>query len=427
MRTSMLKNSKLFVAVLLTLMVAGCDSIPFLDKTDDYKTAGRGRPLEVPPDLTAISSDDTYKVPGGTTYSSYAQGQETHQQQEEKLLATPDGVKMERAGSQRWLVVPASPEKVWPIVREFWTDMGFAVRVENTQTGVMETEWIDPSTLSKDDQKGYLDKFQGWLDKLSAINNRQKFRTRIDRGNDDETTEIYMSHRSISEAVDDGKVYNSTRLGRIDSGYKKEEFRKDKDGKQISNDAAAEELDIELLRRLMVKLGIAEKQASTIIASPSQEQRAALRKEKDGANVLVLNDSFDRAWRRVGLALDRIGFLVEDRDRSKGLFFVRYSDIDAEEPEKEEKGLLDKLAFWRDDEEKPKAKPVPRKKEDSGLVDKLKFWESDKDKAAAEAQYRIQLERNGDTTTTTVVDKENKRDNAPTANRILSLLFEQLK
>ena len=180
----------------------------------------------------------------------------------------------------------------------------------------------------------------------------------------------------------------------------------------------------------MVKLGIAEKQASAIIANPAQEKRASLNKEKDGFSMLVLNDPFDRAWRRVGLALDRIGFLVEDRDRSKGLFFVRYTDIEADHDQpQEEKGWLDKLAFWNDDDEQPKAKPAPspKKKDDSGLVDKLKFWESDKEKAAAEAQYLVLISRGGDTSAATVVDKDGKRDNSPTANRILALLYEQLR
>jgi outer membrane protein assembly factor BamC len=41
---------------------------------------------------------------------------------------------------------------------------------------------------------------------------------------------------------------------------------------------------------------------------------------------LTIDEPFDRAWRRVGLALDRGGFSVEDRDRSVGLFYVRYID-----------------------------------------------------------------------------------------------------
>jgi outer membrane protein assembly factor BamC len=147
-----------------------------------------------------------------------------------------------------------------------------------------------------------------------------------------------------------------------------------------------------------------------------------------------MDDAFDRAWRRVGLALDRIGFLVEDKDRSKGLYFVRYSDLDAEDDAgTDKKGLLDKLAFWKDDDDKgkPQAKPKPEpepKKDDSSFVDKLEFWKSSDDKSVNTAlQYRISVERNGEKTTVTVVDKDGKRDLSPTSNRILSLLYEQLR
>lgn len=418
----MLKSSqKLLISALLATLATGCDSIPFIDNSSDYKAAGRGKPLEVPPDLTSISTDETYSVPGGTTYSSYSQGQQATQQHEEKLLPSPEGVRLEKAGSQRWLVVPAAPEKVWPIVREFWTELGFAVRVENLQTGVMETEWVDPADLIKDEQGNYLDKFQGWLDKLSALKNRQKFRTRIDRGSDEEVTEIYMSHRSISDVPDDGKVRVRTVYGEVETGYKNEDFKKNKGGSE------AEDLDAELLRRLMVKLGVAEQKSRSIIANPVQEKRASTTTDKSGIVTLVLNDAFDRAWRRVGLALDRVGFLVEDRDRSKGMFYVRYSDLEVDQPDGDKKGLLDKLKFWGDDEEKPKqAAPAP-KKEEKGVIDKLKFWEDDKEKAAAAAQYRVRLDRGGDVTTVVVVDKDGKRDTSRTANRILNMLYEQLK
>lgn len=417
----MLKSSqKLLISALLATLVTGCDSIPFIDNSSDYKAAGRGKPLEVPPDLTSISTDETYSVPGGTTYSSYSQGQTT-QQREEKLLPSPEGVKLEKAGSQRWLVVPAAPEKVWPIVREFWTELGFAVRVENLQTGVMETEWVDPADLIKDEQGNYLDKFQGWLDKLSALKNRQKFRTRIDRGSDEDITEIYMSHRSISEVPDDGKVRVRTVYGEVETGYKNEDFKKNKGGSE------AEELDAELLRRLMVKLGVAEQKSRSIIANPVQEKRASTTTDKSGIVTLVLNDAFDRAWRRVGLALDRIGFLVEDRDRSRGIFYVRYSDLEVDQPEDNKKGLLDKLKFWGDDEEKPKQAASAPKKEEKGVMDKLKFWEDDKEKAATAAQYRVRLDRGGDVTTVVIVDKDGKRDTSRTASRILNMLYEQLK
>jgi outer membrane protein assembly factor BamC len=419
-------NLKLCFLVVIALAVTGCDSIPFLDTgSNDYKNAGRGRPLEVPPDLTSISTDDSYQVPGGTTYSSYSQGQATQVQEEEKLLPSVEGVRLERAGSQRWLVVPVPPEKVWPEVRAFWNDLGFAVRVENAQTGVIETEWIDPSSLAKDENGNYLSKFQGWLDKLEGLNHRQKFRTRIDRGADESTTEIYMTHHSITNIPDDGKERVVTRYGVVDNGYKDKELKS-----QSSDD---EDIDIELLRRLMVKLGVAEKQAQNIIASPVQEKRASLDKDKDGNATLTLSDPFDRAWRRVGLALDRIGFLVEDKDRSKGLFYVRYSDLDAEDTTKEEKGWLDKLAFWRDDDEdkaKPKPKPQPKpaaKNDDGSFVDKLEFWKSGDDKSPDTQQYLIRVDHSSEKTVVYVVDKEGKRDLSTTSNRILNLLYEQLR
>ena len=183
------QKARFYLVSLMTILaLAGCDSIPFIDTTSDYKGAGRGKPLEVPPDLTSASSSDTYNVPGSATYSQYSEGQGQQEDQTEKILPTSDSVKMERAGSQRWLVVQAPPEKIWPVVREFWNELGFAVRTENPQTGVMETEWVDPSDLTKDKEGNYLDKFQGWLDKLNALSSRQKFRTRLDRGTEEDLT-----------------------------------------------------------------------------------------------------------------------------------------------------------------------------------------------------------------------------------------------
>ena len=229
-----------------------------------------------------------------------------------------------------------------------------------------------------------------------------------------------MSHRSVSNAPGDGKNRTVTRLGVIDNGYQPDDEKKN---------SAAEDIDAELLRRLMVKLGVAEQQSHTIIANPVQEKRASTTADKNGVITLTVNDPFDRAWRRVGLALDRIGFVVEDRDRSHGLFYVRYSDLEVDQPSGDKKGFLDKLKFWGDDEEKPKQPEPAPKKDEKGVVDKLKFWQSDKDKekAAVEAQYRVKLDRNEDTTSVMVVDKEGKQDKSQTANRILNMLYEQLK
>lgn len=409
------------LSLLLLASLSACDSIPFLDNKSDYKGAGRSRPLEVPPDLTASPVSDAYSIPGSTSYSSYSQAQEGQEAGVEKILTTPEGVRMERSGAQRWLVVNASAEKVWPIVREFWMDQGFAVRVENPQIGIMETEWIDSDQIKKDDVGNALDKFDKWLDKLSDYADKKKFRTRLDRGVEPDTTEIYMTHRSVKGAPDDGKNKVRTQLGEIDTGYKLESET------NTSADPVDAELDAELLRRLMVKLGVEETKSKTVLAEAVTIKRAEVVKESDGSARLILNDPFDRAWRRVGLALDRVGFVIEDKDRSNGVFFVRYADVDIDDTPKKKKGLVETLKFWGDDDKKEPE--TVAKKEEKSLVESLKFWGSDdKQKTNPDKQYRVKvMDGDKDNSVVTVVDTEGARVRTTTANRIIALMYEQLK
>ena len=419
-----IKHSVIYMLVIASL--TACDSIPFINNTSDYKGAGRSRPLEVPPDLTASPVSDAYSIPGSTNYSSYSQAQESQEETVKKVLVTPDGVRLEKAGAQRWLVVNSSAEKVWPVILEFWADQGFAVRSENAQLGVMETEWIDSEAIKseaiKKDETGNLgDRFDKMLDRLSGYADKKMFRTRIDRGNEANTTEIYMTHRSVSGAPDDGKNRVRTTMGEVETGYKLE-------GKTaVAQDVQEAELDAELLRRLMVKLGVAEQKSKEIIAQGVTLKRAEVIKETDGSATLKLNDAFDRAWRRVGLALDRVGFVIEDKDRSNGIFFVRYADVDIDDTPKKKKGLLDTLKFWGDDDKKD-AGTVSNKDEKS-MVEKLKFWGTDdKQKVNPEKQYRIKVaDGDKDNAIVTVVDKEGARIATTTANRIVALMYEQLK
>jgi len=407
---------------LFASVITACDSIPFIDKTSDYKGAGRSKPLEVPPDLTVMRTSDAYAVPGSATYSGYSQEQEGQEVGVEQVLPSSDGVRMEKAGAQRWLLVKAPAEKIWPVIREFWLDQGFAVRVENSETGVMETEWVQADAIKlKEDGRNVGEKFDAWLDKLSGLADRRKFRTRLERGEQEGTTEIYMTHRKVAGAPDDGKNIVNTQLGKIDTGYRLDSAEK----KPNASEQYDSDLDVELLRRLMVKLGVAEKQADQIAANPESPKRATVVKESDRSVTLNINDSFDRGWRRVGLALDRVGFVTEDKDRSQGIFFVRYADVDIDDTPKKKKGLLETLKFWGDDDED---KNNPKPKDDKSLAEKMKFWKGKDEKTDPAKQYRIRVsEREDGTSSINVVDTEGKRNPSTTANRIISLLYEQLK
>jgi outer membrane protein assembly factor BamC len=348
----------------------------------DYKSAGSLPPLEIPPDLTTPTRDNRYIVPETGRGAATLSGVEADRAQQARtgggttVLPPVDRMRVERSGSQRWLVVQDAPEKLWPLVKDFWRENGFLVNLELPEAGVLETDWAENrAKLPQDFIRSAVGRV---LDQLYSTPERDKFRTRMERAPDG-ATEIYISHRGMME------VYVT-------------EAR----DKTIWQPRPPDpELEAEFLRRLMVRLGAQEEKAKQLAAAPSaQPSRAALRKGVDGRELLQVFEPFDRAWRRVGLALDRVGFTVEDRDRQNGLYFVRYADPDAEMDRKsqEKEGLLGRLAFWRSTDVKVKAE-----------------------------QYRVLVKAVSDASEVQVLGKDGAAESSQTTRRILSLLHDQLK
>ena len=327
------------IVTLLALALGGCSILE--GKKIDYKSAGTLPPLEAPPDLIVPSADNRYALPGAApagsaTYSDYSQNRGARVTQgNSAVLPQVDKVRVERAGSQRWLVVDMPAKDVWPVVKDFWQELGFLVNVEMPEAGVMETDWAENrAKIPQDTIRSF---FGRALDALYSTAERDKFRTRLEATTEGKTTEIYISHKGMYE------VFEGTQGGG-DQGQ----------GRTVWQPRPADpELEAEMLRRLMVRFGVEEARAQGLIAAKTAAQ-ANLTKAADGAPALALAEPFDRAWRRVGLALDRIGFVVEDRDRVAGVYYVRYADVDAETA-KEKEGFLSKLAFWRSSDSKIKA------------------------------------------------------------------------
>ena len=373
------------IPILLLVALAGCSSMPEVLQGEkiQYRGASKLPPLDVPPDLTSPSRDDRYAVPdvnaqGTATLSTYnAERGGTVRINSGEILPNVAKVRIERAGNQRWLVVPEAPEKVWPVVKEFWQGLGFLVKVEFPDVGVMETDWAENRAKIPDDfVRGMLGKM---LDSVYSTGERDKFRTRLERGAEAGTTEIYISHRGVIE------VYNTA----------------SKDSTVWQPRPSDTELEAEFLRRLMVRFGVEDARAKAQLASGElKTERAKLVKSGSGGGALELTETFDRAWRRVGLALDRVGFTVEDRDRSKGFYFVRYVDpqIDAKQDSDKDKGFLSKLAFWRSD--KSALKPE---------------------------QYRVTVKEANSVSEVQVQNKDGQPEASDTGRRILALLHEQLK
>ena len=356
----------------------------FEGKKVDYKSAGQTAPLEVPPDLMRPGGDDRFKVPdinptGTATFSDYSR-ERAGKPRAGVIGVLPQvaGARVVRDGSQRWLVVKGAPDQVWLTVKDFWQESGFIVNVEVPEAGVMETDWTEKRAYLKN--IGVVRQFLTWaLDQVFTTSERDKFRTRLERGTQPGTTEIYISHRGMEEVI-----VGSSSTDVPDTRWQPRPSNPD--------------LEAEMLGRLMVRFGVDDSQAKAQVASAQPvAPRATLSRGDDGAGTLALNEQFDRAWRRVGLALDRVGFTVEDRDRAKGLYYVRYID-----PQGDGKGT------------------------EQGFLSKLKFWGSDKPKPSD--QFRIQVkDGNSAGCQINVLNKDGAREQSDTAGRILALLYEQLK
>ena len=354
------------VAVVCLASLSACSMLQE-DKVD-YTSAKRVSTLEVPPDLTQLNRESRYAMPGSiVTATGY---QASAPKQTVSTAATEVGdVRIERAGNQRWIVVKRPAEKLWQPVRDFWQENGFVLIQDQEALGLMETDWAENrAKLPQDFIRNALGKM---LDSLYSTGERDKFRTRIERNAAGET-EIYVSHRGMVEVYAD----------------------KAKDTTTWQPRPADTSLETEFLRRLMVKLGVSQEVAKAQAASAPPQSRARLVGAAGAPTAVEVDDSFDRAWRRVGLALDRTGFTVEDRDRAQGIYFVRY--VEPADPAAKEPGFLSKLFT----SSKPDAKPQ---------------------------QYRVQLQGNDRLTTLVVQNAQGGADTTGTAARIMKLLADDLQ
>ena len=348
------------------LALAGCSALES-DKVD-YRSTSKGPSLVVPPDLTQLSKDTRYTiVDGGVSASGIKTGPSVSGKSPVAAPSLGD-VRIERAGNQRWLVVKRPAEGLWEPVKDFWQENGFLLAMDQSNLGIMETDWAENrAKLPQDFIRNSLGKI---LDSLYSTAERDKFRTRLETNANGET-EIYISHRGVIEVYTNERSENTVWQPR----------------------PADPELEAEFLRRLMVQLGSSPEQAKASVAGASAPKALAKLATRDGKPVVEVAEDFDRAWRRVGLALDRTGFTVEDRDRKQGLYFVRF---------------------------------VPDNKDttDKGFFAK---WFSSSPKAPEATKYQIRLTSQGNATVVSVLNATGSAESSDTAQRIAKVIADDLK
>lgn len=359
------------------LAVSGCSSLNDMLSGDkiDYRTTGtKTNGLEVPPDLTQLARDSRYAQQGGSVSASTFQAPLPANAAPVTPTVAPKAlgeIRVERQGNQRWLATPLSAEQLWPQLQSFWADRGFKLVVNQADAGVMETEWAENrAKIPQDIIRSTIGKV---FDSLYSTGERDKFRTRVERTATG--TEVYITHRGMVE------VY-SNQL---------------KDQTVWQPREADPQLEAELLSRLMVKLGAKEEVAKAAVASPASAAPRARALGTGAGASMQIDDGFDRAWRRVGLALDRSGFTVEDRDRSNGVYFIRYVD------------------------------PAMAGKEEPGFLSKLFSFGSNRGGATGPVRYRVVVKGEANASTVTVQNSQGAPENGEAGQRIVKLLIEDLK
>jgi outer membrane protein assembly factor BamC len=470
---------KLIGLPILALILCSCSFKPVTDKFNevtapDYVNSSKAEKLQLPPDLSEYETSDAYNVPGAaTSYTDY-ENQRNRTIEKVELLKDPEGIKLVKSGNFRWLIVNKSPDKIWPHLEDFWYEQGFNMKKTNRRLGIMETEWTTPENI--EEELGIADTFDSWLDSLSGDDEKTKFRTRLENGSQANSTEIFISHRKRdgvnTEAME---AIARARQGTYDPStvYSIPEYKSDDEKKESvpSGDIELTEVDMqinaEIMRRLLVFLGMQDLEAKKTIEKPQVIVKAKL--INSNGKSIELYEPFDRSWRRVSIALDMIGFLTEDRDRSKGLYYVTYTDLDIDEADKkakEEEGWLDSIDFWSDDDAeveelaeeetgasdgdiRKKGRRAKKEKEEDVLdVDSARvlnkgganenegpgykfdldcMFSDECDKAPEARSYLIKLTESGSGTYLTIENPDGTKNDSPTADSILNILYDYLK
>jgi outer membrane protein assembly factor BamC len=446
---------KIIQAIFISILLIGCSSIeeiPIIDKVTqpDYVSSKKAKKLEIPPELDSINSSDKYSINGEPTSLKQYQNKDQNLKIQKLLSENHEKIRVVKAGTMRWLVIPAELNDVWPAVESFWEDLGFDVNSSKNR-GIIETKWISESELNTDESA--LGKFDAWLDALANTATRRKFRTRIEDGVEKGTTEVYLSQRSVLNGIEDHKNRKNSRGSfSPDEAYKIQEYVEDTSDNELNIISNYKEDDLEiqyeLLRRMMVKLGSTDLQARKKLDNPVEIKKAELINQDD-YRYIKLKDNYSRAWRRLSLAIDMVGFLVEDKNRSDGIFYIKYSNLEIDEDgksPKKKKGLISKLAFWQDDdiskEEDPEGQEMYRKEiegedqDDASLgksekkwSEKFSFWGSDdeNDVPEGEKRFRVRIVEIDDGAKVYIDYPNESLNKTKTAQSIINILYDYLK
>ena len=370
-----------WLACLLAVALSGCGLFGSKSSSDPggyQPQAAHQGPLEVPPDLSPLLKDERFALPEQATANALRSATSGSASAQSVALSGAHA-RLMRDGAQRWLAVDVPPERAYQVVKDFWPAIGMKIERDEPSLGIVETDWQEKHASVP---TGVIQRALNLVvESLTSTGLKDQYRARIERTPTD-TSEIFITHRGLKE------VYaNENKTQTIWEPRPRDP-----------------ELEAEMLQRLLLRFEGGESSpvakggdkgklasAATVTSLPTVSHVV-----KEGSEShLEVDEPFDRAWRRVGLALDRGGFTVEDRDRSKGLYFVRYLDPDYQAKQKESRGFFSRIF--------------------------------DSDPKIEAQQFRVALLTEGDRTSVRVQDKDGHPEASSAGDRILKQLDEQMR
>ncbi|HEB85743.1 MAG TPA: outer membrane protein assembly factor BamC [Gammaproteobacteria bacterium] len=281
--------------LILSLAMMACSSTgPHYE--GDYNVQNEnGKPLEVPPGLVLPRGDESLKIPSiaaeQTSIASYEKKGTVKNRDGSSGTATA-GVRMRRDGAVRWLEFDAPADKVWSKLESFFKSLGFKIVHEDKKLGMMETDWQENRVKLPSDW------FSVIFNSFSSAGLKDRYIARLEQ--DGDKTLLFITHQGLREKHIEDDTSDA------DDTYW--EYRKSDPG-----------LEREMLMRFLIFQGI-KKNTAKAITTKKEISHAKLVEEK-GNLYLNVTETFPRTWRRVGLAMDRMGIHVDDRNRSAGVYY----------------------------------------------------------------------------------------------------------
>ena len=303
---------KLALAIIISLslgLLGGCSWLSgedglIEDKEYDYTQAKITDALYVPEEVGESNEQDLFLVPElGDEYKGVVYGAGNQILAPMQVLTLGSKARANRNSSLPSVYMIATKEEIISSLERFLDTEKIGIQSKDIDSGVIVTDWkttVDDSFFGND---------------ISAWRYRFKITISASRKADEQelTVELTESEQLIEKS---GNWEHLKEAGRNETGF---------------------------LNSILGFIYVEEIAKSRTLVNQSAFGgiTVSLGMNSDGKTSLVTEASFEHTWSRIPIAMKLLKVVIEDQDRSAGLYFIIL---------KEEDSFFESLAFWSENE-----------------------------------------------------------------------------